>query len=689
MASIDTLTVEELALTGISQTLALQVHQQLESIITHTCGSLAHTWQMICKEILLPSHPFSLHQLLYHSTYRNWDSANLGPPPAWMPSLETARATNIGQYLEKHGKELLGSAYKDPISSFNNFQAFSVENPKAYWAGLLEELAIRFHEEPECILATDNLDECPGGRWLPGASLNIAECCLRPHHARKDEAIALIWRDEGMDDTPLKTMTYGELRTKVSHVANALEIHGFSKGDAIAIDMPMTTWAVIIYLGIVVSGCVVVSIADSFAPREIETRLKISKAKGIFTQDIIVRGSKSLPLYIRVKEADAPRAIVLPGRGSDLTVDLREEDISWDEFMDKGLEKDRSGDYKAVPVSVDAFSNILFSSGTTGEPKAIPWTHLTPLKAAADAWAHHDIKAGDIVSWPTNLGWMMGPWLLYAALFNSASIALYNGSPVGLGFIKFVQDAKVTMLGLVPSLVKGWRRICNVFDYDWSSIRCFSSSGEASNEDDYLWLMGRANFKPVIEYCGGTEIGGAFVTGSMLQPQALSTFSTPTMGCRLFLLDAKDSPLPQDEPGIGEVALDPIFLGASRSLLNANHYDVYFKDMPCFDGLRLRRHGDEFQRTPGGFYRALGRVDDTMNLGGIKVSSVEIERICNTVHPSVLETAAIGVPEAGGGPEQLLIVVVLKDGCDVISNDLLKQKFNTAIQQKLNPLFKG
>ncbi|KAI5081101.1 hypothetical protein GOP47_0004284 [Adiantum capillus-veneris] len=688
MASIESVSVEDLALTGIPRALSLELHRQLQGILAHTCGSPAHTWQMICKEILLPSHPFPLHQLLYYSTYQNWDGTKMGPPPVWMPSLETARATNIGQCLERHGRELLGPVYKDPITSFSAFQTFSVDNAKVYWSLLLEELAVKFHVEPECVLDTDNLDECPGGRWLPGATLNVAECCLRAHHARKDEDIALVWRDEGKDDTPAETTTFGELREKVSQVAIALEICGFSKGDAIAIDMPMTIWAVIIYLGIVLSGCVVVSIADSFAACEIQTRLKISDAKGIFTQDIIVRGTKSIPLYTRVMEADGPKAIVLPGSGSELAVALREGDVSWNEFLGKALQTDKSGDYKAVPVSVDAFSNILFSSGTTGEPKAIPWTHLTPLKAAADAWAHHDIRAGDVVSWPTNLGWMMGPWLIYAAFFNNASIALYNGSPIGLGFVKFVQDAKVTMLGLVPSLVKGWKRACNGFDYDWSSIRCFSSSGEASNEDDYLWLMGRAQFKPVLEYCGGTEIGGAFATGSMLQPQALSTFSTPTMGCRLFLLDSGGIPLPPDEAGVGEVALDPIFLGGSKILLNADHYDVYFKGMPCFKGLRLRRHGDEFQRTPRGFYRALGRVDDTMNLGGIKVSSVEIERICNIAHPSVLETAAIGVPEAGGGPEQLLIVVVLKESSDAVSNELLKQKFNATIQQKLNPLFK-
>lgn len=84
-----------------------------------------------------------------------------------------------------------------------------------------------------------------------------------------------------------------------------------------------------------------------------------------------------------------------------------------------------------------------------GEPKAIPWTHATPLKAAADAWSHMDIRKGDVVSWPTNLGWMMGPWLVYATLLNGASMALYDGSPLGSGFAKFVQ---VTFLHMVHSL---------------------------------------------------------------------------------------------------------------------------------------------------------------------------------------------------------------------------------------------
>ena len=92
-----------------------------------------------------------------------------------------------------------------------------------------------------------------------------------------------------------------------------------------------------------------------------------------------------------------------------------------------------------------------------GQPKAIPWTHTTPIRSAANAYFHQDIRKGDTVAWPTNLGWMMGPWLVFAALLNGATIALFQGSPLGRDFGVFIQSAGVSMLGLVPSIAKAWR----------------------------------------------------------------------------------------------------------------------------------------------------------------------------------------------------------------------------------------
>ncbi|KAM7267608.1 hypothetical protein ACFE04_009774 [Oxalis oulophora] len=669
---LDCITNKDIEALGIPFEDSETLHEKLQQIISIHHKTPPATWQNICQLILRPDHPFSFHQMLYYGCYKDF-----GPdPPAWIPDPESAALTNVGKLLESRGNEFLGRKYKDPISSFADFQQFSVMNPEVYWKTVLDEIDVLFSVEPQCILREN--ESHPGGQWLAGAYINPARNCLSLNSKRSLNDVVIRWRDEGDDDLPVKSML-------VAHGLNAL---GLDKGSAIAIDMPMNVSSVVIYLAIVLAGYVVVSIADSFASSEISTRLKISGAKAIFTQDFIIRGDKSIPLYSRVMDAQAPLAIVIPAKGSTVSMKLRGGDISWHDFLERVVHC-RGREFVAVELPIEAFTNILFSSGTTGEPKAIPWTCITPFKAAADAWCHMDIKRGNTVAWPTNLGWMMGPWLVYASLLNGASMALYNGSPVGTGFAKFVQDAKVTMLGVIPSLVRSWKSTNPTSSYDWSSIRCFASTGEASNVDEYLWLMGRANYKPVIEYCGGTEIGGGFVTGSLLQTQSLAAFSTPAMGCSLYILDDHGFPIPQDKPGMGELALGSLMFGASATLLNADHYNVYFKGMPSANGKILRRHGDVFERTSRGYYRAHGRADDTMNLGGIKVSSVEIERICNSADANVLETAAIGVPPSEGGPEQLVVAVVFRDSSSQTPDlNQLKTSFNSAVQKKLNPLFR-
>ncbi|KAG6746909.1 hypothetical protein POTOM_049285 [Populus tomentosa] len=686
--ALDSISVSDIEALGISSSIALKLYEDISEIINTHGPSSPQTWTLLSKRLLHPLLPFSFHQMMYYGCFKDF-----GPdPPAWSPDPEAAMLTNVGQLLERRGKEFLGSTYKDPISSFSHFQEFSVSNPEVYWKTILEEISLSFSVPPQCILSENTSRESslanPGGQWLPGAYVNPAKTCLTLNCKRTLDDVVIRWRDEGNDDMPVSSLTLEELRSEVWLVAYAINALGLDRGSAIAIDMPMNVESVIIYLAIVLAGHVVVSIADSFAPLEISTRLKISEAKAIFTQDLIIRGDKSIPLYSRVVNAQAPMAIVIPTKGCSFSMNLRDGDISWHDFLEKATDL-RGDEFAAVEQPVEAFTNILFSSGTTGEPKAIPWTHVTPFKAAADAWCHMDIRKGDIVAWPTNLGWMMGPWLVYASLLNGASIALYNGSPLVSGFAKFVQDARVTMLGVIPSIVRIWKSANSTLGYDWSAIRCFASTGEASSVDEYLWLMGRAQYKPIIEYCGGTEIGGGFVSGSLLQPQSLAAFSTPAMGCSLFVLGDDGHPIPQNVPGMGELALGPLMFGASSTLLNADHYNVYFKGMPLWNGKILRRHGDVFERTSRGYYHAHGRADDTMNLGGIKVSSVEIERICNAVDSNVLETAAIGVPPPQGGPEQLVIAVVFKDSDDsTVDLDKLRISFNSAVQKKLNPLFR-
>ncbi len=283
--------------------------------------------------------------------------------------------------------------------------------------------------------------------------------------------------------------------------------------------------------------------------------------------------------------------------------------------------------FESVACAPDDPINILFSSGTTGTPKAIPWTHLTPIKSAMDGHFHQDIHGEDVVAWPTNIGWMMGPWLIFATFINDATMALFDGAPHSTAFTRFVGEAEVTMLGVVPSLVRAWRAADAVGQSDWPRVRVLSSTGEPSNREDSVWLMSRTGYRaPIIEYLGGTEIGGGHLTGTFVQPASPSTFTTPALGVDVVVLDPAGDAVAAG--AAGELFLVPPSIGLSQRLLNQDHEQVYYAGCPPGPhGEVLRRHGDHIALLPQGFFKAQGRADDTMNLGGIKVSSVELERV--------------------------------------------------------------
>ncbi|XP_009623330.1 probable CoA ligase CCL12 isoform X2 [Nicotiana tomentosiformis] len=692
--SISEVRVEDLVRAGVAEEEAKWLMGELNVAIAKVAVNIngeldqKEVWREItARKLLKPSHPHALHQLLYYSVYHNYDQSTHGPPLYWFPSLNESRCTNLGRIMETHCPKLFGASYKDPISSFKEFHRFSVQHPEIYWPIVLKELPIHFLETPKCILDTSDKSK-HGGNWLPGSVLNIAESCVRSSNYpnKQDDSVAIVWRAEGNDDKEVNCMTLKQLREQVMMVANALE-NMFSKGDAIAIDMPMTATAVVIYLAIVLAGFVVVSIADSFAAQEIAVRLRVSNAKAVFTQDSIVRGGRRFPLYSRVVEAAPLKAIVVPAIGEDVQVQLRNQDRSWNDFLASVSHLPRPNSYFPVHQSIDSVTNILFSSGTTGDPKAIPWTHLSPIRCAAESWANLDVRAGDVSCWPTNLGWVMGPILIYSCFLTGATLALYHGSPLDHGFGKFVQDAGVTILGTVPSLVKTWKSTGCIKGLDWTRIRMFASTGEASNVDDDLWLSSRVDYKPVIECCGGTELSSSYIMGNLLQPQAFGAFSSASMSTGFVILDEDGRPYPDDQACVGEVGLFPTYMGATDRLLNADHEKVYFEGMPMYKDMQLRRHGDILKRTVGGYLVVQGRADDTMNLGGIKTSSIEIERVCDRADVSVLETAAVSAAPPNGGPEQLAIFVVLTEGITV-SPDTLKKRFSRAIQSNLNPLFK-
>ena len=598
---------------------------------------------------------FAAHFALYRLAYEGRRPSD-GPGPAWMPSKAGARSSNIGKLMAARR-----------FGSFEDLQRWSTDRREEFWATMIRKLGIVFRKKPSGILKRPLNPRHP--EWLPGARMNIAESCFRAG-ANKT---AILFGLGGSDS--VGKMTYGELKRLSARVANGLDELGLDRGERVALYLPMTPEAVAAYLGIVLSGRCVVGIADAAAPPEFQKRARIANARAVITVDSYIRDGKEHAIYSKVVEGDGPRAIVIPRIGGRARL-VRDDDMMWADFL-----SDRSA-YLAVPCRPGDHTNILFSSGTTKDPKAIPWTHTTPIKSAADAYLHQDIRPRDVVAWPTSFGWMMGPWLTYASFVNGATMALYVGATTARPFGEFVARAGVTMLGVVPKLVRSWKTDRTMEGLDWHRIRLFSSTAEPSTPEEMLYLMFLAGYRPIIEYCGGTEIGGGYITGTVVQPCAPSTFTTPALGLDFVILD-------DGQPARrGEVFLVPPSIGLSTDLLNYDNDKEYYDGVPKGPhGERLRRHGDQIERLGGGYHRHLGRIDDVININGVKTSSEEVRSAIG--NDLVYDSKPIAVDLDGSGQHRLVVYAVPRDARLLGSDELriqLRGEFQRSIKANLNPL---
>lgn len=617
-----------------------------------------------------PELPFSADFAAFEEIFAGRPKA-CGPPAVWRPEPTTTADSNPGRLAAEVG-----------CDSFRELHRWSCRERTGYWERAIAALGIRFDQAPETLL------DASGGplhaRWLPGARFNPVASCWDGVPADRP---AVITGREASEE--LTTLTYGELRLEVERLAAGLAGLGVAAGDAVGLYLPLTADCAAAYLALAVLGARAVPVAESFPAPELRRRLALGEAKWVMTQSAFVRAGRRHSLYRAVREADAPPAVVLTPAGEP-EPELRRGDRPWRTLL---AARPR---VETEPGPPDQVLNVLFSSGTTGTPKAIPWTLTTPLKCAADARYHHDVRVGDTVCWPTSIGWMMGPWLLWSALLNGATVALFEGAPTGREFVRFVARAGVSMLGTVPSLVRAWREAGAVGRGDWDQVRVLSSTGEPSNVADSLWLMSRTGYRaPVIEYCGGTEIGGGFLTGAVTLPASPGCFSTPALGLDVAVLDRRGRPVA--EGGEGELFVVPPSIGLSERLLNADHEAQYHEGCPAGPGgAPLRRHGDRMRRLPGGFFRARGRTDDTMNLGGIKTSAVEIEQAL-AGDDAIAECAAVAVPDTETGADRLVLWVVPAAGSGTdtdtgtgppaIDVDALREALGRRLRRELNPLF--
>ncbi len=324
-------------------------------------GKTNAAWREFVREIQQGRKaPFSAHWKAFREAYPD-DPV----PVAWWPEPTTRERSNLASLLEELGLE-----------DYRALHRFSVVNREEFWTRVLRRLGIVFETEPGAIL--DLADGVRHPRWLRGAKLEITRSCF----TAPPEKPAILYGREGAGQA--ESLTYAQLEAQVNRFANGLRARGFEPGDSVALYMPMTPECVVAYLGTVRAGCRVVSVADSFSADELRTRLEIGGARAVVTVSSYRRAGRDINLYGKVRAAarscdEPPFAVVLEAD------ELEQRDLAWEDFLgdDTGL--------PSLAFDPDHVTNVLFSSGTTGAPKAIPWTELTPLKSGMDAHFHQDV----------------------------------------------------------------------------------------------------------------------------------------------------------------------------------------------------------------------------------------------------------------------------------------------------------
>jgi acetyl-CoA synthetase len=554
---------------------------------------------------------------------------------SWSPDEQVKQRAQLTRFLTANG-----------FSGFEDLYRFSVTNIPEFTEQVLKFLRLQFHRPYSQVLDVSAGD--PWARWCVGGGLNIAQSCLCHDPTRP----AVIW--EGEEGTS-RTLSYGELTAQVQAASSGLRKLGVQKGDAIAIHLPMLPETVTSLIAAAQIGAVAVPLFSGYGPAAIESRIRDVQAKVVITCDAFPRRGRPVPARSVIEQAvrncpSVEHVIVVNRLGT-------AAGLLWDSLI------------AAVPNPGMEFTEaedrliVLYTSGTTGRPKGIVHSHCGfPVKAAQDMCFGTDVGPGTRISWVTDIGWMMGPWLIYGALILGGTVVLYDGAPdyPDPGRLwAFCDKHGVEVLGVSPTLIRALA-VCGaepVRRHSLQSVRIFASTGEPWNPDPWWWLfdcIGQRRI-PIINYSGGTEVSGGILMGNPLLPIKPCSFPAPCPGIAADVVD--DAGRSVAAGSVGELVIRKPWIGMARGFLNdpQRYLDTYWSRWSD-----IWVHGDWAQRDEDGHWYILGRSDDTLKIAGKRVGPAEVESILVS-HDAVAEAAVIGVPHELKGECMIGFTVLTPD----------------------------
>jgi acetyl-CoA synthetase len=560
----------------------------------------------------------------------------------WRPTPDYIEASHLTQFMQQNG-----------ISDYAALMSRSTKDVAWFTQAVLDYLDIRFFEPYSQVLDTSN--GIPWPRWCLGGKMNIVHNCLDKNIGTATEGrTALIWEGE---EGKTEHMTYGALYRQVNQVANALRSLGLGKGDAIGLYMPMIPEIVVAMLAIARIGGIILPLFSGYGAGAVASRLTDAGAKALFTADGFFRRGKPVAMKPVADEAAGQAPSVehkIVVRRAGLETPMGVGDHWWHELVTPQPTAAEIERTDAEDVLM-----IIYTSGTTGRPKGAVHTHCGfPVKAAQDMAFNTDLHPNQVLYWITDMGWMMGPWLVFGTLLLGGTMLIYDGAPDYPSperLWAMVERHRITTLGVSPTLIRALipHGEAPFRKHDLSSLRFFASTGEPWNPDPWMWLFEKVGERqrPIINYSGGTEISGGILGGNPILPLKPCAFSAPCPGMAADVLDDEGQPVRNQ---VGELVIKAPWIGMTRGFWKdpQRYEDTYWSRFP---GIWV--HGDFAAVDADGQWYILGRSDDTIKVAGKRLGPAEIESVLVN-HPQVVEAAAIGVPDEIKGSEVVAFCVL-------------------------------
>ena len=563
----------------------------------------------------------------------------------------------------------------------------SVRNPEGFWEEIAEE-HFQWRRRWDNVLSWDF--EKPEVKWFEGAQLNISENCIDRHLYTRADKTAILFEPNDPNE-PAQHISYRQLHTEVSKMANVLKSQGVKKGDRVCIYLPMIPELAYTVLACARIGAIHSVVFAGFSSTALATRINDCDATLVVTSDGSYRGNKTIDLKKIVDQAleQCPQVSTV------LVAERTETEVTMIEGRDKWLAPLIAAASDDCPVEIMEAEDplfILYTSGSTGKPKGM--VHSSAGYMVFTAYTFKNVfqySENDIYWCTADIGWITGhSYILYGPLANGATTVMFEGVPSYPDhgrFWQIVEKHKVNQFYTAPTAIRALAKedLKFVEQYDLSSLKVLGSVGEPINEEAWHWYNNNIGKKesPIVDTWWQTETGGIMITPIPYSTPTIPTFATlPFIGVQPALMDENGKELKGNQVE-GRLCIKFPWPSIARTIWgNHERYrETYFS---TFKGMYFT--GDGASRDAVGYYRITGRVDDVVIVSGHNLGTAPIEDAINE-HQAVAESAIVGFPHDIKG-NALFGYVILKDEAHERNQDNLRAEINRLISDKIGPIAK-